>query len=165
MERRPPALEKTARTGPPGPLSAQSPGVGRVPAQAVEAGAVAPVTGNRFNTSVGNVTTIGNAVILPNGSQLNLGTGTVTISADANLSVTGNRVNLSIGNATAKANATAIVTGNRYNLSSGTVTIVAKANIIPTGSQLNVGTTQPNVRLWNPIDPSVGQVWTRISTP
>ena len=71
----------------------------------------------------------------------------------------------SIGNGVAKANATAIVTGNQTNLTSGTVTIVAKANIIPTGTQLNIGTNQPNIRLWNPIDPSVGQIWVRVPTP
>ena len=99
------------------------------------------------------------------GSELNIGTGTVTIAGDANFSVTGNEIELAIGNAVAKANATAIVTGNRNNLSSGTVTIVAKASIIPTGTELQIGTNQPNIRLWNPIDPNVGQTWTRISTP
>ena len=45
------------------------------------------------------------------------------------------------------------------------MTIVAKAGIAVTGNGLEIGTTEPNVRLWNPIDPSVSQVWTRISTP
>ena len=45
------------------------------------------------------------------------------------------------------------------------MTIVAKASIIPTGTELQIGTNQPNIRLWNPIDPNVGQTWTRISTP
>ena len=45
------------------------------------------------------------------------------------------------------------------------MTIVAKAGIAVTGSGLAIGTTQPNIRLWNPIDPNVSQTWTTISTP
>ena len=57
------------------------------------------------------------------------------------------------------------MTGNRYNLATGSVTIVAKAGIVPTGSGLAIGTNEPNIRLWNNIDPNVSQVWTTISTP
>ena len=45
------------------------------------------------------------------------------------------------------------------------MTIVAKAGIAVTGSGLVIGTTQPNIRLWNNVEPNVSQVWTRISTP
>ena len=45
------------------------------------------------------------------------------------------------------------------------MTIVAKAGIAVTGSGLAIGTNEPNIRLWNPIDPNVTQTWVDVTTP
>ena len=45
------------------------------------------------------------------------------------------------------------------------MTIVAKAGIAVTGNDFAIGTTQPNIRLWNPIDPNVNQTWADVTTP
>ena len=45
------------------------------------------------------------------------------------------------------------------------MTIVAKAGIAVTGSGLAIGTSQPNIRLWNNVDPNVNQIWADVTTP
>jgi hypothetical protein len=64
------------------------------------ANALVDVTGSQVNTSVGNVTIVGDALILPNGNQYNLSTGTVTVKEGANVPVTGNRLNTDTGTVT-----------------------------------------------------------------
>ena len=116
------------------------------------------VLGSQINQSNNTVTIVGNALVLPTGSQTNfsignlkvadvvgvngiataLATGTVTVSADANFGVTGNQVNLTTGTVDV-ADVVMGVTGNRVNLTTGTVATTADANISTTGSRVNLG--------------------------
>ena len=60
------------------------------------------VTGSRVNVSIGNITVVGKALVLPNGNRYNLTTGTVTVKEGANVPVTGNQYNLGTGTVTLK---------------------------------------------------------------
>ena len=121
------------------------------------------VTGNTLSISIGNAGIIADSIIEdPTGSQVTLGTGTVTITADANFSVTGNATSLSIGTVTVTADSNTSVTGNALTLSTGNVTVTGTALVNVTGSQVEIDAGDPNVITWENIVPGVNMVWTPI---
>lgn len=121
------------------------------------------VTGNTLSISIGSAGITADSIIEdPTGSQVTLGTGTLTITADANFSVTGNATSLSIGTVTVTAGATANVTGNALTIATGNVTVTGTALINPTGSQLTANTGEGGVITWNDIIPGANMVWTPI---
>ena len=121
------------------------------------------VTGNTLSISIGSAGITADSIIEdPTGSQVTLGTGTVTISADANFSVTGNATSLSIGTVTVTADSNTSVTGNALTLSTGNVTVTGTALVNVTGSQVEIDAGDPNVITWENIVPGVNMVWTPI---
>ena len=121
------------------------------------------VIGNALSISIGSVGITADAIVEdPVGSQVILGTGSLSITADANFSVTGNATSLSIGTVTVTAGATANVTGNALTIATGNVTVTGTALINPTGSQLTANTGEGGVITWNDIIPGANMVWTPI---
>jgi len=121
------------------------------------------VTGNTLSISIGSAGITADSIIEdPTGSQVILGTGTVTITADANFSVTGNATSLSIGTVTVTADSNTSVTGNALTLSTGNVTVTGTALVNVTGSQVEIDAGDPNVITWENIVPGVNMVWTPI---
>ena len=128
-----------------------------------DTGVLINATGNSLNITIGSVGIIATAIIEdPNGSQVTLGTGDLTITGDANFTVTGNATALGIGNFVVTAAATANVTGNTLTLATGNVTISGNALVNPDVSSLSLDTVEPGVITWNDIIPGATMVWTPI---
>jgi hypothetical protein len=128
-----------------------------------DTGVLINATGNSLNITIGSVGIIATAIIEdPNGSQVTLGTGDLTITGDANFTVTGNATALGIGNFVVTAAATANVTGNTLTLATGNVTISGNALVNPDGSSLSLDTVEPGIITWNDIIPGATMVWTPI---
>ena len=88
-----------------------------------DTGVIVNVNGNQLNITIGSVGIIATAIIEdPNGSQVTLGTGALTITGDANFTVTGNATTLGIGNFVVTAAANVNVTGNTLTLATGNAT-------------------------------------------
>ena len=101
-------------------------------------------------------------MLLLSGSQVTLGTGTVTVTGTALVSPTGSQVTLGIGSPTVIIDVTAAVTGNALTLSTGSVTVSGTALVNPTGSQVIAKIGEPGVITWNDIVPGVNMTWTNI---
>ena len=121
------------------------------------------VTGNSLTITIGSVGVIADAVTENlTANQLELGTGTLTITADANHTVTGNAVSLGLGAFTINIDTNVTPSGNSLTLATGNVTITADAGVSPTGSGLSLSTVEPGVITWNDIIPGATMVWTPI---
>jgi len=121
------------------------------------------VTKNELSISIGNPGIAADSITeVPTGSQVTLGTGTVTLTADANTSPTGSQVVLGTGTVTVSAGATVSPSGNSLVISSGTVTITADATVDPTGSTLTLATGTAQAITWSEIIPGATMVWTPI---
>ena len=121
------------------------------------------VSGNALTITIGNPGITADSITeLVDGSDIVLGTGTVTITGDANLSPSGSAVTLGTGNVTVTAGATTAVSGNSVVISSGTVTITADSNHSVTGSGLTLSTGTVSAITWSAIVPGATMVWTPI---
>ena len=102
------------------------------------------VTKNELSISIGNPGITADSITeVPTGSQVTLGTGTVTVSGDANLTAVKNQVVITSGTVTITASADVTPTGSTFVLSTGTAQAITWSEIIP-------GATM----VWTPIDPT-----------
>ena len=121
------------------------------------------VIGNALSISIGSAGITADAIVEdPVGSQVILGTGSLSITADANFSVTGNATSLNTGTITVTADSNTTVTGNSLTIATGNVSITGTALVNPTGNQLVAGVNSPNVITWENIVPGATMVWTPI---
>ena len=120
-------------------------------------------TANTLAISIGSPGITADAIIEdPTGSQIVLGTGTVTLTADANLTAVKNELTLGTGTVTVTAGATVEPSGNSVVISSGTVTITGTANVVPTGAALTLSTGTVAAITWSEIQPGATMTWTPI---
>ena len=121
------------------------------------------VTKNELTISIGNPGITADSIVeIPTGSEVVLGTGTVTLTADANVTAVKNELVLGTGTVTVTADANVTAVKNALVISSGTVTITADANVSPTGSGLTLATGTAQARTWSEIIPGATMVWTPI---
>jgi|TARA_B100001250_G_C19679610_1_gene735237 hypothetical protein len=121
------------------------------------------VTKNELSISIGNPGITADSITeVPDGSQVTLGTGTVTLTADANVTALKNELVLGTGTVTVSAGATVTPSGNSLVISSGTVTITADATVTPTGSTFVLSTGTAQAITWSEIIPGATMVWTPI---
>ena len=122
-------------------------------------------TKNQLAISIGNPGITADSIVeIPDGSDVVLGLGTLTISGDANLSPTGSQVTLGVGTVTVTAGATIAASGNSLVISSGTVTITASAVIDPTNSTLTLASGTVSAITWSEIIPGATMTWTPITS-
>jgi hypothetical protein len=120
-------------------------------------------TANTLAISIGNPGISADAIIEdPTGSQIVLGTGTVTLTGTANVSPTGSGVTLGTGTVTVSADANVTAVKNELVISSGTVTITGTANVVPTGAPLTLSTGTVAAITWSEIQPGATMTWTPI---
>ena len=120
---------------------------------------------NTLTISIGNPGITADSIVeIPDGSDVVLGLGTLTISGDANLSPTGSQVTLGVGTVTVTAGATIAASGNSLVISSGTVTITGTAEVSPTGSSLTLATGTVAAITWSEIIPGATMTWTPITS-
>ena len=121
------------------------------------------VTKNELTISIGNPGITADSIVeIPDGSDVVLGLGTLTITADANLSPTGSGVTLGTGTVTVSADANVTAVKNELVISTGTVTITADANVTPDATPLTLATGTAQAITWSAIVPGVSMVWTPI---
>ena len=120
-------------------------------------------TANTLAISIGNPGISADAIIEdPTGSQIVLGTGTVTLTADANVTAVKNELTLGTGTVTVTAGATIVPSGNSLVSSSGTVTITGSANVTPAANTLTLATGNIAAITWSEIQPGATMTWTPI---
>ena len=121
------------------------------------------VTKNELTISIGNPGITADSIVeIPDGSQVVLGIGSVTLTADANVTGVKNEVVLGTGTVTITADANVTAVKNELVISSGTVTITADANVSPTGSGLTLATGTAQAITWSEIIPGATMTWVRI---
>jgi hypothetical protein len=120
---------------------------------------------NTLTISIGNPGITADSIVeIPDGSDVVLGLGTLTISGDANLSPTGSQVTLGVGNVTVTAGATIAASGNSLVISSGTVTITGSAVVNPTKASLTLASGTVSAITWSEIIPGATMTWTPITS-
>ena len=120
-------------------------------------------TKNELTISIGNPGITADSIVeIPTGSEVVLGTGTVTLTADANVTAVKNELVLGTGTVTITADANVTAVKNELVISTGTVTITADANVSPTGSPLTLATGTAQAITWSEIIPGATMVWTPI---
>ena len=120
-------------------------------------------TANTLAISIGNPGISADAIIEdPTGSQIVLGTGTVTLTGTANVSPTGSGVTLGTGTVTVSADANVTAVKNELVISTGTVTITGDANITAVANALALATGTTQAITWSEIIPGATMVWTTI---
>ena len=120
---------------------------------------------NTLTISIGNPGITADSIVeIPDGSDVVLGLGTLTISGDANLSPTGSQVTLGVGTVTATAGANIYPSGNSLVISSGTVTITASAVVDPTKASLTLASGTVSAITWSEIIPGATMTWTPITS-
>ena len=120
---------------------------------------------NTLTISIGNPGITADSIVeIPDGSDVVLGLGTLTISGDANLSPTGSQVTLGVGTVTVTAGATIAASGNGLVISSGTVTITGSAVVNPTKASLALASGTVSAITWSEIIPGATMTWTPISS-
>jgi len=120
-------------------------------------------TANTLAISIGNPGISADAIIEdPTGSQIVLGTGTVTLTADANVTAVKNELTLGTGTVTVTAGATIVPSGNSLVISIGSATITAGANVSLTGNALTLATGNIAAITWSEIQPGATMTWTPI---
>jgi len=121
------------------------------------------VTKNELTISIGNPGITADSIVeIPDGSQVVLGIGSVTLTADANVTAVKNELVLGTGTVTVTADANVTAVKNELVISTGTVTITADANVSPTGSPLTLATGTAQAITWSEIIPGATMVWTPI---
>ena len=121
------------------------------------------VTKNELTISIGNPGITADSIVeIPTGSQVVLGTGTVTLTADANVTAVKNELVLGIGTVTVSADANVTAVKNELVISTGTVTITADANVTPAVNALTLATGSAQAITWSAFVPGVSMVWTPI---
>ena len=120
-------------------------------------------TKNELTISIGNPGITADSIVeTVTGSQVVLGTGTVTLTADANVTAVKNELVLGTGTVTITADANVTAVKNSLVISSGTVTITGDANVSPTANALTLATGTAQAITWSAIVPGVSMVWTPI---
>jgi len=120
---------------------------------------------NQLTLSIGNPGITADSIVeIPDGSDVVLGLGTLTISGDANLSPTGSQVSLGVGTVTVTAGATIAASGNSLVISSGTVTITGSAVVNPTKASLALASGTVSAITWSEIIPGATMTWTPITS-
>ena len=120
---------------------------------------------NTLTISIGNPGITADSIVeIPDGSDVVLGLGTLTISGDANLSPTGSQVTLGVGNVTVTAGATIAASGNSLVISSGTVTITGSAVVNPTKASLTLAIGTVSSITLSEIIPGATMTWTPITS-
>ena len=121
------------------------------------------VTKNELTISIGNPGITADSIVeTVVGSQVVLGTGTVTLTADANVTAVKNELVLGTGTVTITADANVTAVKNSLVISSGTVTITGDANVSPTANALTLATGTTQAITWSEIVPGATMVWTPI---
>ena len=121
------------------------------------------VTKNELTISIGNPGITADSIVeIPDGSQVVLGIGSVTLTADANVTAVKNELVLGTGTVTVSADANVTAVKNSLVISTGTVTITADANVTPAVNALTLATGSAQAITWSAIVPGVSMVWTPI---
>jgi len=121
------------------------------------------VTKNELTISIGNPGITADSIVeIPTGSQVVLGTGTVTLTADANVTAVKNELVLGTGTVTITADANVTAVKNELVISTGTVTITGDANITAAANALVLATGTTQAITWSEIIPGATMVWTPI---
>jgi len=76
--------------------------------------------------------------------------------------VTGSQINLSTNTVGVSASAKVLPNGNGYQITVGNTTVVIGQTVAVTGVRINLATGEESVVIWNPIPPSVSQIWVPI---
>ena len=120
-------------------------------------------TANTLAISIGNPGITADSIVeTVVGSQVTLGTGTVTISANADVTAVKNELVLGTGTVTVSANADVTAVKNELVISSGTVTITADANVTAAANALTLATGTTQAITWSEILPNATMTWTPI---
>ena len=121
------------------------------------------VTKNELTISIGNPGITADSIVeTVVGSQVVLGTGTVTLTADANVTAVKNELVLGTGTVTISADANVTAVKNSLVISTGTVTITGAANVSPTANALVLATGTAQAITWSEIIPGATMTWTPI---
>ena len=121
------------------------------------------VTKNELTISIGNPGITADAITeIPDGSQVVLGLGTVTLTAAANVTAVKNELVLGTGTVTVTAGANITAVKNELVISSGTVTITGTANVTPSATPLTLSTGTVAAITWSEIQPGATMTWTPI---
>ena len=121
------------------------------------------VTKNELTISIGNPGITADSIVeTVVGSQVVLGTGTVTLTADANVTAVKNELVLGTGTVTVSADANVTAVKNELVISSGTVTITADANVTAAANALVLATGTAQAITWSEIIPGATMTWTPI---
>ena len=118
---------------------------------------------NTLTISIGNPGITADSIVeIPDGSQVVLGIGSVTITADSNVTAVKNELVLGTGTVTVSADANVTAVKNELVISTGTVTITGDANVSPDANALTLGTGTAQAITWSAIIPGATMVWTPI---
>jgi len=118
---------------------------------------------NSLSISIGNPGITADSIVeIPDGSDVVLGLGTLTITGDSNLTAVKNELVLGTGTVTVTADANVTAVKNSLVISTGTVTITADANVTPDATPLTLTTGTAQAITWSAIVPGVSMVWTPI---
>ena len=118
---------------------------------------------NSLSISIGNPGITADSIVeIPDGSDVVLGLGTLTITGDSNLTAVKNELVLGTGTVTVTADANVTAVKNSLVISTGTVTITADANVTPDATPLTLATGTAQAITWSDIDPGVSMTWTPI---
>ena len=121
------------------------------------------VTKNELTISIGNPGITADSIVeTVVGSQVVLGTGTVTITADANVTAVKNELVLGTGTVTVSGDASVTAVKNSLVISTGTVTITGDANVTATANALVLATGTTQAITWSEIIPGATMTWTPI---
>ena len=121
------------------------------------------VTKNELTISIGNPGITADSIVeTVVGSQVVLGTGTVTLTADANVTAVKNELVLGTGTVTITADANVTAVKNELVISTGTVTITGDANITAAANALALATGTTQAITWSEILPNATMTWTPI---
>ena len=121
------------------------------------------VTKNELTISIGNPGITADSIVeTVVGSQVVLGTGTVTLTADANVTAVKNELVLGTGTVTITADANVTAVKNELVISTGTVTITGDANITAAANALVLATGTAQAITWSEIIPGATMTWTPI---
>ena len=121
------------------------------------------VTKNELTISIGNPGITADSIVeTVVGSQVVLGTGTVTLTADANVTAVKNELVLGTGTVTISADANVTAVKNSLVISTGTVTITGDANVTATANALVLATGTTQAITWSEIIPGATMTWTPI---
>ena len=118
---------------------------------------------NSLSISIGNPGITADSIVeIPDGSDVVLGLGTLTITGDSNLTAVKYELVLGTGTVTVTADANVTAVKNSLVISTGTVTITADANVTPDATPLTLATGTAQAITWSAIVPGVSMVWTPI---